>query len=362
MKLIITSDIHFGVPGKLQHSIWAAKVIREYAAKNGIEVVLVLGDLFHDRLSIGIQVMNDSFEFFDDLDKKYNQEWVVFPGNHDMFLKNSWKVNSVKPLDRLLTIVEDIKCMKIGSQKFWIVPFIHFEEAFMSTLAAIEQQATPDDILLTHIGVRGASLNECFLLKNWSTVDFTNTKFKRVYTGHFHCYQQVGTKTWYPGSPIPFRFEEGLVEHGFLVYDTDKNEHTFVKTFEAGKELLPHETPAPDYLTFIDDDRTQIEVAGHYARVCLSRDYTSNELSEMRQYLINKGAVDVKWMKSKQEEDLIIQEKSKISDGLQLFEKWIEHDNPEHLDKVTLVELNKKIVDEGEELISTQEDPDAESS
>lgn len=361
MKLIITSDIHFGVPGKLQHSIWAAKVIREYAAKNGIDVVLVLGDLFHDRLSIGIQVMVDTFQFFDELDKNYNQEWVVFPGNHDMFLKNSWKINSVAPLDRLLTIVEDIKCLKIGGQKFWVVPFIYYESAFMDVVSAIEAQASPDDILLTHIGVKGASLNECFLLKNWSVVDLSHTKFKRIYTGHFHCYQNVG-KTWYPGSPIPFRFEEGLVDHGFLVYDTDKNEHIMVKTFEAGKELLPHEQPAPDYLTFTDDDKEQVEVSGSFTRVCLSRDYTANQLSDIRNYLLKKGALDVKWMKSKQEEDLIIQEKSKISDGLQLFEKWVSHDNPEHLDKQVLVELNKKIVDEGEERISTQEEPDAESA
>lgn len=362
MKLIITSDIHFGVPGKLQHSVWAAKVIREYAAKNGIEVVLILGDLYHDRHSIEIQVMNDSFEFFDDLDKNYNQQWVVFPGNHDMFLKNSWKINSVKPLDRLLTIVEDIKCMNVGGQKFWIVPFIHYESVFMDAVAAIEKEATEDDILLTHIGVRGASLNECFLLKNWSTVDFSNTKFKRIYTGHFHCYQHVGAKTWYPGSPIPFRFEEGLVDHGFLVYDTEKNDHTLVKTFEVGKELLPHEQPAPDYLTFMDNAITQVDVTGNYARVCLSKDYTANQLSDMRNILLKRGAIDVKWMKSKQEEDLIIQEKSKISDGLQLFEKWVEHDKPDHLDKLALVDLNKQIVDEGEERISTQEEPDAEQT
>lgn len=362
MRVIITSDIHFGVPGKLRHSVWAAKVMREYAAKNGIEVVLVLGDLFHDRQSLNVEVLTETYDFFDELDKNYNQEWVVFPGNHDMFLKNSWKVNSVRPLSRLLTIIEEIKCIDVGGQKFWIVPFIHYEAAFMQAIAAIEAQASPDDILLTHIGVKGASLNECFLLKNWSVVDFSNTKFKRVYTGHFHCYQHVGTNTWYPGSPIPFRFEEGLVDHGFLVYDTEKNEHEFINTFKVGKELLPDEAPAPDYLTFVDDNKDQVDVAGHFARVCLSRDYTANELSELRGYLLKKGAIDVKWMKSQQEEDLVIQEKSRITDGIKLFEKWITHDNPEHLDKIALIDLNKKIVDEGEERISVVEDPDGESS
>lgn len=360
MRIVITSDIHFGVPNKLEHSIWAAKVIREYAHQNGIEAVLVLGDLFHDRTSLNIQVLTEAYDFFDTTERDYKQEWLVFPGNHDMFLKNSWKVNSVRPLNRLVTIIEDIKAVNLGGTKFWILPFVHYEAAYMKVVEAIEAKASSDDILLTHIGVAGSTLNECFLLKHWSLVDFAKTKFKRVYSGHFHCFQQVGDKTWYPGSPIPFRFDEGLTDHGFLVYDTDKNSHEFVKIFEAGKTLLPDLEPAPDYLTCMDADVEKINVSGNHVRVCLSRDYTSNELHEIRRGILARGARVVKWMKVAQDEDEKIQQvtKSKLGDGSKLFEKWLDHDKPEHLDKTLMTDVNKGIVEEGLERLTNAEDLD----
>lgn len=364
MKILITSDVHFGVPGKLDHTLWATKVIREYAHVNNIEVVLVLGDLFHDRNSLNVQVLTTAYDFFDETDKNYNQEWMAFPGNHDMFLKNSWKVNSVRPLNRLVTIIEDIKAISLDGRKFWILPFVHYESAYMQVVRAIEKKATSEDILLTHIGVHGATLNECFLLKHWSLVDFSDTIFKRVYSGHFHCVQQVGEKTWYPGSPIPFRFDEGQVEHGFLEFDTTTCEHKFIKTFEVGKALFPDETPAPDFITCMDTSADEIDTTNRNVRVILSRDYTNNELMGLRLRLTEKGALSVKWQKMTQEEDKELQAStaSNMGDGMTLFQNWLAHDKPEHLDKDTLASLNKLVIEEGMERLSSTEEPDGESA
>jgi DNA repair exonuclease SbcCD nuclease subunit len=364
MRVLITSDIHFGVPGKLEHTLWASKVIREYAHKHDIGTILVLGDLFHDRNNLNIQVLTTAYDFFDETSRDYSQEWIAFPGNHDMFLKNSWKVNSVRPLNRLITIIEDIKAFSIDGRKFWVLPFVHYESAYMQVVRAIEAKASPEDILLTHIGVHGASLNECFLLKHWSLVNFSDTIFKRVYSGHFHCYQQVGEKTWYSGSPIPFRFDEGLVEHGFLEFDTTTCEHKFIKIFEAGKQLLPDLPPAPDFVTCIDTSINNIDFTNSNARICLSRDYTSNELSELRLMLTNKGALSVKWIKAKQQEDKELQTTttSNMGDGAALFHKWIDHDKPEHIDLNTLQELNKQVVEEGMERLSNTEDHNGDSA
>jgi DNA repair exonuclease SbcCD nuclease subunit len=364
MRLILTSDIHFGVPNKLEHSLWASKVIREYASKNDIGVVIVLGDLFHDRTSLNIQVLTTAYDFFDDTEKNYNQEWAVFPGNHDMYLKNSWEVNSVRPLSRVVTIIEDVKALQYGGVKFWILPFVHYESAYMEVVKAIESKATDKDVLLTHIGVAGASLNECFLLKHWSVVDFSQTKFHRIYSGHFHCHQKVGDKTWYTGSPIPFRFDEGLVDHGFIEFDTETMDHKFIKTFDVGKLLLPNQEHAPDYITCVDSDVEKINVRDNHIRVCLSRDYTSNELTELRNKILSNGAKVVKWMKTKQEEDTSISNvtKSNLGDGSVLFEQWIKHDMPENIDTNEVLNLNKQIVEDGIERIASTEEQDGEMS
>ncbi len=213
-KIAITADIHFGVQGRTTDILWACKVLREYCKIFNISTVIILGDLYHNRSSIDIDIMCVTANFFEECAEKYDQKWIVFPGNHDMYLRHSWEVTSLVPLRKHLTVIEDVKLLTLDDKRFWILPFIQHERSYMKVLKAIEQQYEKGDILLTHIGVRGAILNTCFLLKDWSHVEFEHSKFERVYTGHFHSSQNVNEKVWYPGSLIPFKFDEGDVPHG----------------------------------------------------------------------------------------------------------------------------------------------------
>jgi DNA repair exonuclease SbcCD nuclease subunit len=346
MQIIITADIHNGVPKRTDDCIWAMSTIREYAAENNIHAILVLGDLFHDRFNLDVAVLSKVYDFFDETDRDYDQKWVCFPGNHDMFLKNSWEITSLRPLNRLLDIHEDIKLIKIGDQRFWILPFVHFESAYVSILSKIEAKYEEGDILLTHIGVNGATLNECFLLKNWDIVTFENSPFDRVYTGHFHCTQQVGKNVWYPGSPIPFRFDEGVVDHGFFVYDTEKRDHEFIKTFETGE---PERRP-PDFLTLTTEMLDQ-DVEGDNIRIVLDREYSKNELNELRESMIEKGAKSVNWMKHKEKEiDLKKVQSAGIASG-DIFLAWLKHDKPKDLSEDLLIKINEQIAQEANEKI-----------
>jgi DNA repair exonuclease SbcCD nuclease subunit len=353
MKIIITADIHFGYKD-LKDTIWAVEAIRDYAKENDIEKVFVLGDLFHNRKSLDIDVLSGVYEFLNSAKYEYDQEWVAFPGNHDMFLKTSWEINSLKPLEHVLTIADTFSKFDIYGKSFWVIPFLHYETTYMEVLNKINDKATEDDILLTHIGASGAKMNECFLIKNWNMVDFKGTKFKRIFAGHFHCYQELG-KLMYCGSPIPLRFDEGVVDHGFVVYDVDINECEFIKTFEVGEK----KNKPPDYLTITDDFDGSFD--GDKVRVVLSKDYTENELDTMRQTYVEKGASSVQWMKQKEEQtDIQLDEEGGIfGSPEEMFAKFVEYDKPEgDLDVGMLMELNKKVAIEANDIISNREEDD----
>lgn len=355
MKAIITADIHNGCPNHLDDSIWSMQVIREYAHKNDIGTIFVLGDLFHDRVNINIEVLSRVYDFFDETDKKYDQRWICFPGNHDMFLKNSWGINSLRPFNRLLDIYEDISLIEVDGSRFWIIPFIHYESAYMEVMSKVNEKCNKDDILLTHIGVHGAKLNVCFLLQNWSVVNLSNTKFKKVYAGHFHCHQDAG-KVVYPGSPIPFRFDEGFVEHGFLVIDTDKNEDTFIPIMEVGPDLIGKDLP-PDYITVLDNDiGTFNDANGNNIKIILNREYTKNEIQELQDNLTAKGARNVVIQKMKEEEkNIVVQaENIKVKSIDEIFKSWIEHDKPD-LNKQLLIKINDQVCQEAKELIIVED-------
>ena len=244
------ADVHLGYAGRSRDILWALGVVRRYCQEHGIDTIVVLGDLFHDRQHLSIEILCGAYDFFRAAKVEYGQQWIAFPGNHDMFLKHSWDINSIRPLGEILTIIDDVKLLTIDDKRYWILPFVYSESAYMRILERIEKQASKEDVLLTHVGVNNAIQNVCFLLQRWSMVTFIQSKFDRVYAGHFHLQQQVSTNLWYPGSIIPFKFDEGDHEHGFYVYDQDANEHEFVDVFAEGRRLEPAVFTPPQFHTF----------------------------------------------------------------------------------------------------------------
>lgn len=350
MRLLITADIHAGKPEKLDDCIWALDIMRQYAEKHGIKHVIICGDLFHDRENINIKVLQN---VYDALKRAVNdgQEWYLFPGNHDMNLKNSWDITSIHALGDLIHIWEDVAHFTIDGQRFWVLPFIHYETVYMERLAEINKQANENDILLTHIGVSGATMNVCFQFTNWNIVSFEGTKFKRVYVGHFHCQQQVGTKAWYPGSPIPFKFDEGDVDHGFFVYDTKTNQHEFIKIFEIYQEFSEYRPP--DYVTIVDENIAEhiLMVPNNNIRVMLCKEYTNDELTKIRTVLTKKGAQSVNWLiqRREMEELRAISDVSKVQNSEDLFIAWLKHDQPKDLIEELLLKLHQRVANKADE-------------
>ena len=362
MKIIITADLHNGIPDKLDDSIWAMDIIRQYAITKNIQHIIIAGDLFHDRININIPVLNKVYDFFIRV-KKDRQHWYCFPGNHDLFLKNSWEINSLHPFRDLISIIEETRSIEIDKQKFWIVPFVYQEKEYMKIINEIESNNhTKNDILLTHIGANNAKLNECFLLKNWSIINFDETKFKRIFSGHFHCHQSVG-KLLYVGSPIPFRFDEGVIDHGFITYDTKSESYEFIKIYDICGQFSNRKPP--DYITIIDKDIVSNLkwVNGNYVRIIQLKDYNAMELHKIRNLLMKKGALKVYFLIQQKQ---ITEAKNTINSKQigtpeALFKAYIIQDKPE-LDITLLKSLFPKIAHEAEEKMTIEIDnSDAEA-
>lgn len=355
MRIAITADIHVGVPGRLDDIMWSLRRIRHHSLEHGAKHILILGDLLHDREQIGVDSLNALVDFLIESDEKYGIEFITFPGNHDMYLKNSWDINSIKPLTRYLKSYHKVTSIKLGGIRFWIVPFIHYESEYMKVIDAVNKKHNEGDVLLTHIGVKSATLNTCFLLKSWSIVDFNDSPFDRIYTGHFHVHQQVGHNMWYPGSPIPFRFDEGDVEHGFFIFDTESREHEFIDLWKNA------ENPPPRFTTISDSNLKKIktsQVRGNIVRIALNRDYTHNQLSAIRKVLHKLGAKDVRWLNMASKEDkegMGAAIEAASSDDL--FERFIEADKAgvKGLNKSLLLKFNKEIVAEGDKIFTEEQ-------
>lgn len=361
MKLAITADIHLGVPGRSDHILWALKRVRDHCHQQDIKYWINLGDLTHDRESLNIMELCQLAEFLDETKTKYDIEIIAFPGNHDMFLRNSWKVNSLEPLRKFIKCYSKVTHITIGGTRFWILPFVHYESAYMQMLTKIETMYQEGDVLLTHIGVKNATLNTCFLLKSWSIVDFTSSKFDKVYVGHFHSYQQVGNNLWYPGGLIPFKFDEGDVDHGYFIFDTETRTHEFISIWEGADRESP-ETP-PQFMTIDDtilDKVDSSDITGSLIRIAMKKEYTYNQLHEIKQKMSQLGARDVRWIPVASEEDkkTISNTQTTAAAASSMFERYVNADkeNLKNLSLDTLLEYNKIVTAEGDRRYEFTED------
>lgn len=357
MKVLITADIHNG--HRTGDSLWAMKVIREYAHKNNIDYILALGDVFDNRESLYISTISEVYEFFKEAAEKYDQGWLIFPGNHDMFLRNSWKVNSLQFLDHYTNIASDISYFNMGGRKFWILPFIHHETTYMQVVDEINSKATEEDIMLTHIGVSGAVMNQCFLHKNWGIVTYKDTKFAKVFAGHFHIHQETDNVV-YPGSPIAFNFDEGLADHGFLEYDIKNNDYKFIDTRKTAREWGWEEPP--DFVILTDEldlksDEIKGIIKGNNVKVVLTKEHTQNELSDLRGHLEESGSNKVAWQKKKEDISLDDATAEEITTK-SVMETFFEKDNPAGYHKELLLKLDKIICKDAEEAIAAAEADD----
>lgn len=359
-KIACPADIHFGYSGRLDDTVWACRVLNAYCKDHSIDTVINLGDLTHDRKSIDIDVYCGIHDVLTEA-KDAGVNWHTFLGNHDMFLRHSWEVNSAKPLSNLITVIDDVKLLHLDDRRFWVIPFIQFEKSYMKVLKEVEAMAEEGDGLLTHIGVRNSTLNTCFMIKDWSFVNFDDTKFSRIYTGHFHTHQQVGGNLWYPGSLIPFKLDEGDVPHGFIVYDTATDDHEFVDIWQAGAKYFPDSTPPPQFMTVLDEQvegLTPQDVRGNVVRIALSRDYNGDEKAELKDVLLQLGASKVRWLQPRLK-DTKVQEGfnggNRLTTPGELFIRWLDQDKPKGVEHNLLIKLENEIRQEGDERYSYEE-------
>lgn len=353
-KVAFIADIHLGIKNRQDDILNALKVVIDYCKANNISTIFTLGDLFHDRSSLPIDTICETIKIFE-YAKSLGQHWIAFPGNHDMFLKHSWELTSIKPLSHLMTIIDDVKIVKVDKSRFWILPFVYSERAYMRILRLIEEYYENNDVLLTHIGVCNAISNVCFLLQHWGMVDFTRTKFNRIYAGHYHIHQQVGSNMWYIGSLIPFKFDEGDSNHGIVLYDLETRKHELIDIWDIWEQYS--NKPKPPQFHMLHDSLldNNDEVVNNNIKIVLSKCLSQNEKQEIRDKLIKKGAKLVTFT------DPVLNTSSELKSDNQnstiktnkLFEYWFDNDKNGvlGLNRNLAFRLNREIIEEAEDRI-----------
>jgi DNA repair exonuclease SbcCD nuclease subunit len=274
-KVACFTDIHFGLKSNSTTHLKDCEEFVDWfidqAKEAGCETAIFLGDWSHHRNSLNLFTLDSSLRCLEKLGGAFEQ-FFWFPGNHDLFYKDSREVHSsgfgrhipgVTVVDKITTIGdvtlvpwligEEWKTMKSLSSKY---VFGHFELPLFYMNAMIQM---PD-----HGQLRAE--------------DFNGPDY--IFSGHFHKRQQKG-KVIYIGNAFPHNFADaGDDDRGMMILEW------------GGKPEFKTWPDAPKYinvkLSELIDKKDEIMRSKMNIKVNLDIDISFEEASFIKETFINE--------------------------------------------------------------------------
>jgi DNA repair exonuclease SbcCD nuclease subunit len=205
-KFVLISDIHFNL-SNLELSAKALQAASEKAEDLNVPLVIA-GDLNDTKAIIRAEVANKLLEI---LETEPLQVYILV-GNHDL-INEKGKAHGLTYLSTNAHIIDTPQYLRELS--VYAIPYMSDNEEFKKALKDIPEGST----IIMHQGVLGAEMGDYVTDK--SSVNPALLKPYRVFSGHYHRHQTIGTVT-YIGNPFSMSFGEANDPlKGYLIVNED---------------------------------------------------------------------------------------------------------------------------------------------
>ena len=238
-RIWLISDTHLGVRSNSRE--WM-DIIEDYfrgffiplIKKEGRpgDVVVHCGDVFDSRQSINLYVLNKGLELFEEVAKIMPVYMII--GNHDIFMKYSNEINSLKVFKNVsnITVFEEPAHRMFGSKKMFFLPWVEKQEDIKGI---IEEEKNAASVLFCHTDIRGLSFNRFTKIEEGNEAEIFKG-FNRVYSGHIH-YAQKKRNIRMLGSPYELTRSDSGNAKSVWLYDIEKDEEQEFKNEKSPKFL-----------------------------------------------------------------------------------------------------------------------------
>ena len=244
IKLVIhCSDIHIRAKMRfeeyaeqLQKFVNRCQEIAEGYEKDEVRIVIA-GDLVHQKNTISPELMVFTSSFIRQLEQI--AKVLVIAGNHDLIVNNTDKKDTITSLFETAAF-ENAYFLdyELGFQSgyiqdeniIWVVYSIYQNYAVPDITNAKEEFQGNTFIGLYHGMINGVKLDNSSVSDSGTNKDiFADCQI--VMAGDIHKRQEIinsnGTKIVYPSSLIQQTFGETITNHGFAIWDIEKNTVTY---------------------------------------------------------------------------------------------------------------------------------------
>ena len=198
-----------------------------YLEENDINVILQLGDVFDRRKYISFYTLKRAKEMFFDVCWNRSTDVVIILGNHDVYYKDTLKINSptllLEEYDNV-TVVDRPQTNSLLGESYCMIPWLCRD----NTEACLEEMKNTDaKMCIGHFEINGFSMYKGHQSEIGLSVD-TFKKFDLTISGHFH-HRSKNNNIQYIGTPYQLTWMDYGDDKGFHVLDTTNNQLSFIK-------------------------------------------------------------------------------------------------------------------------------------
>jgi DNA repair exonuclease SbcCD nuclease subunit len=190
--------------------------------QHGIDTIIHMGDAFDSRKSIDFVGLDWTRKVVLEPLSKYNVHLIT--GNHDVYFKNSNKVNSpellLKDYGNITTYSEPTE-VNIGGLNILLLPWINSENQDKSFKLIKNTRAK---VVMGHLELQGFRVNKNLVMDEHGLEANIFKNFKKVFSGHYHTRSDNGT-VFYLGNPYEIYWNDVNDPRGFTIFDTETLEH-----------------------------------------------------------------------------------------------------------------------------------------
>jgi hypothetical protein len=210
----------------------------KYLKDNKINKLIIGGDVFDNRQSVNVKVMNLVYNFFETLNELEIDTYVLI-GNHDLYLTNSNEFSSIKLASNFqyVHIIDKPLVYKFDERTdILMVPWVIDNEAFIKKYTGCMVKTCIGHFPIVGFPMSGGHPNE-----DGIPPSFFNDNFHTTFSGHFHVYRADG-KIIYPNNPFQFTRADSLdYDKGFCVINFDDNGYVCCIDYVNSKNIIRFE-------------------------------------------------------------------------------------------------------------------------
>lgn len=228
--------------------------------------VIFGGDLFHTRQKVPVFDFNKIYSIF----ANTTVPIYLLRGNHDSINNLMGSESSIDTFKFLpnITVISEPEVIRINDLNLYFMPYGEDTKAIKEKLKEFAEDSVnySNTLLVSHLGIQGATINGTVSDSPLMTGDFYPNSFNFIYMGHYHKRQKLGNLNnfIYGGSTIQNSFSDSGESKGYDILDFENSKVT--DTF------YPLDTPKFITVDKWDDYAKQEIDSGNYVRVRIPAD------------------------------------------------------------------------------------------